>query len=281
MRSAHEMSESVICIICGSPMSFFLSKPFGVCNLDSADYWRCSECGFVISKTHIEMSDAAWERLNYESHASYQGKESDPGDPRWITRLQGQIRMLNDAQLIGLLDRRGRWLDYACGDAKLSRLLYARHGLTVLNYERYMPHQAGFIDESDLVAGSFDLVITTSVFEHIRERRQFDMVEALVGPQGVLGIHTLVCESVPADPTWFYMNPVHCTFHTNRSMEILFRQWGYSCSVYNVEAQLWLWFKTNWRHIEEMVRRANVRSGGPIYVFKHGFVDYWKCVPAR
>ena len=269
------------CLICGSSMSFFISKEFHVDGLDTADYWRCANCGFVISKTHVEMTPTAWERINHGCHASYQGSEADPGDPNWNARLQNQAQLLHDAQKLGLLNSAGRWLDYACGDGKLSGLLRTRYRLNLLNYERYMPKREGFIDEGALAPGSFDLVITTSVLEHLARREDFDFMEALVSKHGVLGIHTLVCENVPADPAWFYMNPVHCAFHTNRSMEILFEQWNYTCSVYNVEAQLWLWFKNDPREVEAIIRRANSRSDGPRYVFKQGFVDYWKCAPYR
>jgi hypothetical protein len=262
-------------------MSFFISKEFRVDGLDTADYWRCNDCGFVISKTHVEMTPAAWERANRGWHASYQGKDLDPGDPNWNARLRNQAQMLHDAQGLGLLNGNDRWLDYACGDAKLSGLLRTRYNLNLLNYERYMPKREGYIDETGLVPGSFGFVVTTSVFEHFARREQVDFVEALLSKRGVLGIHTLVCENVPADPTWFYMNPVHCSFHTNRSMEILFEQWGYTCSVYNVEAQLWLWFKNDSREVEAIIRRANSRTGRPCYVFKQGFVDYWKCAPYR
>lgn len=262
-------------------MHFFLTKEFHACGLDTVDYWQCDQCGFVISKTHVEMDPASWERVNFECHASYQGKESDPRDLKWQARLQHQARMLNDVQAIGLLDRKGRWLDYACGDAKLSSLLHTRHGLTLLNYERYMPKKSSFIDETELGPGRFDFVITTSVFEHFACREQFDFVHALLSAPGVLGIHTLVCEQVPADPSWFYLNPVHCAFHTNRSMEILFRQWGYECSIYQVEAQLWLWFRSRAEEVEAMVQRANRRTDAPAYLFKRGFVDYWKCPPYR
>jgi hypothetical protein len=129
------------------------------------------------------------------------------------------------------------------------------------------------------VPGSFDFVITTAVFEHLTLREQFDYVEALLSENGVLGLHTLVCENVPADPTWFYLLPVHCAFHTNRSMEILFRQWGYACSVYNVAAETWLWFKNDSQEVEAVIGWANLRADGPHYVFKRGFVDYWKCAP--
>lgn len=269
------------CIICGSPMGFFLSKHFGEYGLDTADYWRCNDCGFVISKTHAEMSPAAWEKVNYNWHASYQGKDSDPRDPKWQIRLQHQTRMLNDVQSIGLLDQRNRWLDYACGDAKLSAMLRAKYNLTLLNYEQYMPQMEGYIDARELVPGSFDFVITTALFEHFTRRSQFDFVDSLLSKEGVLGTHTLVCESVPADPAWFYLNPVHCAFHTNKSMDILFKQWGYTCSVYNVDAQLWLWFKGDAERVEAIVTRANNRNNGLSYIFKRGFVDYWKCAPFR
>jgi hypothetical protein len=112
-------------------------------------------------------------------------------------------------------------------------------------------------------------------------REQFDAVEGLLSKQGVLGTHTIVCENVPADPTWFYLAPVHCAFHTNKSMEMLFRQWGYTSSTYNVSAQLWLWFKGDPGRVEAIIQRANTRQGGLTYVFKQGFVDYWKCIPNR
>ena len=269
------------CLICGAPMRSFFSKRFHTPGLDTVDYWRCEACGFVMSKTHAEMTPAVWERVNYEQHASYQGTDRDPADPNWLVRLQNQAAVLHDLQQLGLLKRNGRWLDYACGDGKLADLLQTRYDLPLLKYERYLRRKEGYVHDEDLVPGSFDFVITTSVFEHFIRREQFDLVESLVSERGVLGVHTLVCESVPADPTWFYLCPVHCTFHTNRSMAVLFRQWGYTSSVYNVAAQLWIWFKNGPRDVETRVQRANGRPDGPFYVFKEGFVDYWKCSPLR
>ena len=126
----------MLCLICAAPMNFFFRKEFQLPGLDEAEYWRCSECGFVVSKTHIEMAQAEWETLNHVMHAAYQGSESNPDDPKWHTRLQNQTRMINDLQEIGLINRTGRWLDYGCGDAKLSSALRSRHHLNLLNHER-------------------------------------------------------------------------------------------------------------------------------------------------
>ena len=272
----------MVCEICGSPSRFSFSKVFGSYGLDTVEYWRCENCGFTLSKTHAEMAPAAWERLNLESHAAYQGTESDSGDPRWLSRLESQAGVLRDAKALGLLSGAGRWLDYACGDGKLSSMLESRYGLDLGKYDRYMARDEGYLRDQDLVPGGFDLVITTSVFEHLTRRAQFDYIHSLVSAQGVLGIHTLVCEEVPVDPAWFYLVPVHCAFHTNRSMQILFQQWGYTCSVYVVAAQLWLWFKCDPGEVEAIVLAAGSRPAGrPAYVFKRGFVDYWKGSPIK
>lgn len=263
------------CAICASGMAFIFSKQFDVHGLTKVNYWRCCNCGFTMSKTHAEMSASEWQSLNYGYHSSYQGKDSNPDDPRWIARLQSQATVLSDAAWIGLLDRDGRWLDFGCGDGKLSELL-KRHNLTLLKYDRYMTGREDFLDDGAITPRSFDFVITTSVFEHFILREQFDSVEALVSDSGVLGLHTMVCENVPCDASWFYLVPVHCAFHTNKSMSLLFEQWGYAASVYNVDARLWLWFKRPPADIKERVERANRQPNGPFYIFNNGFVDYWK-----
>jgi hypothetical protein len=92
-----------------------------------------------------------------------------------------------------------------------------------------------------------------------------------------MGLHTVVCENIPLDPTWFYLLPVHCAFHTNRSMEILLQQWGFKSSLYNIDARLWLFFKSKSNEIEAIIHKANERvASKPKYIFKRGFVNYWK-----
>jgi hypothetical protein len=269
------------CLICNGISRFSFAKEFALHNLGRVEYWSCDGCGFTLSRTHAQMPPSDWERLNQDSHAGYFGTDSDPGDPRWRTRLAAQAALLDDAASVGLLDPQGRWLDYACGDGKLANLLLDIHGRELLKYDRYLFRDSGYLSDDALQTGGFDLVVTTSVFEHLWQRDQFDAVHALVSDTGVLGIHTLVCETVPRDPAWFYLASVHCAFHTNRSMALLLSQWGYTCSVYGVAAQLWLCFKADPGKIESLVHAANARGSKPAYVFKRGFVDYWKSNPMQ
>ena len=263
------------CIICNSSMQFFFSKHFDAFNLAKVDYWKCSSCGFVISRTHAELSASKWEELNTAYHSAYFGGNSNADDPRWTERLNVQAEVIQDQVSLGILPP-GKWLDFASGDGKLSAILADRYGLTLLNHDPYMSMGANFLAKRQLDLHGFGFVITTSVFEHMVKREDFNRVAGLVAKDGIMGLHTMVCESVPAEPTWFYLLPVHCAFHTNESMSILMNQWGFKSSLYNVEARLWLFFRSTGEEIGAIATKANERAGRPKYIFKRGFVDYWK-----
>ncbi len=264
------------CCICESPLEFFLTKEFNEFGLDEVDYLKCPRCGFVLSETHAQLSTGEWEKLNEAYHAQFLGKDANADDPRWLTRLDAQARFIARAQRQGLIAQERPWLDFACGDGKLSDRLQAHHGLALAKYERYALAGAtsdDYLGEEELRPGGFDFVITTSVFEHLFLRRDFDRIDSLVSRTGVMGLHTLVREAIPQDPTWFYFLPVHCAFHTNASMQLLLEQWGYRHSVYDVESRLWLCFRETPQAQLEYAARHD--PAGP-FLHKSGFVDYWK-----
>ena len=263
------------CVICNGVMFYSFSKIFNALGLTKVDYWRCEDCGFSMSKTHADMTASEWASLNHEYHSTFHGKEFCPDDPRWIMRLQTQAKVLDDSATIGLLNGGGQWLDYACGDGKLSVLL-ENEGRKLLNYDRYMPSREGYLNDDQISGSQFDFVITTSVFEHFTRKNTSTQSRHWLPRIGVLGLHTLVCETVPRDASWFYLLPVHCAFHTNKSMSLLFRQWGYASSVYNVDARLWLWFKEPLRIYRAEFTMRIVEPNGPTYILKDGFMDYWK-----
>lgn len=268
----------MLCEICGGRSSRYFSKTFNAFSLGEVEYWRCEACGFVLSLTHQQMSPEAWRELNRQCHESYQGQDANALDPRWKSRLAAQASALAELAAGGLLDREGRWLDYGCGDGALSALCADPYGLRLLKYDEYMAAGDDYLSASDLRKGEFDFVLTTSVFEHLFRRQQWDDIEALVSPAGVLGIHTLVAEQVPQDPDWFYLQPPHCAFFTNAAMSRLFDAWGYCASIYCVDASLWLWFRSDPKTVKEKVDRLNASAGGR-FLFREGFLDYWKVDP--
>ena len=219
---------SVDCIICKSEMSFFFTKTFDVFNLEDVDYWKCPECGFCASKTHFEMDEEEWTRLNNDFHAQTHYTDENPYNRN--QRYFNQASMLSLMARHGLIEQ-GRWLDWGCGVGSVASLLKKYFDLRLMTYDKYFLPHVNVIDKNDLQSRSFDLVVNTAVFEHVRDRGTLDEIESYVASAGCFAIHTLVPEHVPKNPDWMYLLPVHCAFHTNKSMQVLMDHWGYRCSV--------------------------------------------------
>lgn len=264
------------CMICKSSMSYYFTKNFGgEFNLYDVEYWKCDGCGFVISKTHKDMPTSVWERLNEAVHSTYQGTDIAVYDPKWLTRLAAQAKILSRLAKIKVLPQQFPWMDYACGDGKLADLL-SESGLPTLKFDRYMHTGNGeYLTDNQLISRRYDNVINTSVLEHLLSIDAFDQMASLVSDSGVLSIHTLVREDIPQDPKWFYLLPVHVAFYTNRSMQILFDNYGFKASIYHLGSTMWFWFKDNIEQVEQAAIDFNRTEPDQLF-FKKGFMDYWK-----
>lgn len=266
---------TLACMVCGGRLRPYFRKDYkGLHGLGTVHYERCQSCGFVLSRTHFEMSDSEWGRLNTDYHATRRGHVTPPvDDPRWIERLRKQAVCLQSLERAGVLPHQLPWIDYGCGDGKLASYLCDLNSAL----QRFDPFMTvpGYLTREDLRAGCFDLVLNTSVIEHVRDRGPLDEMARLVAPNGVFAIHTLVREEIPADPNWFYLVPVHCALFTNRSMQLLFEQWNFRYSLYHVDSRLWLWFRDESDPLRRVLRDPGRYLTGEIY-YKQGFADYWK-----
>jgi hypothetical protein len=260
------------CIICSGQMEPYFTKHFGVYSLGDVEYVRCGSCGFTASQTHFRMAPQEWERLNVAFHDDNNAREDNP----W-NRNQ---RYFNQSVMLHLLARNGivpacGWLDWGSGVGRLSLQLHEHFGIRLDNFDKYMEPGLFQLQQGDLVGRGYSLVTNTAVFEHVRDRETLDEIESYVSAEGCLGVHTLVRREIPADPEWMYLLPVHCAFHTNRSMDVLMRQWGYQCSIYNEHAKMWVMFKRPAKEVSEEVARLNKLLGWECLRFKDGFMDYW------
>lgn len=257
------------CFVCGGEMRPFMEKNFGMKYLDTCEYVRCEECGLVVAKTLYDMPRDNWEALNRECHAAYQNTDTLEVDPRWLERLKAQADVLNAMINLGVIDKSARAVDYGAGDGKLSDMCKP----WLKKFDAYMAcPNAGYLTE--LKPATFDFVITCSVFEHLLGAKDVDKIFALLKADGIAALHTLICEEVPRDPNWFYLQPVHCTFWTNAAMKKIFKQYDFKACAYHVESRLWFMF----RDIEKFSRLKNSSSD---FVLADEFVDYWKVKPYR
>jgi 2-polyprenyl-3-methyl-5-hydroxy-6-metoxy-1,4-benzoquinol methylase len=132
-----------------------------------------------------------------------------------------------------------------------------------------------YICKSEL--SRYDVVFNSAMFEHVLCREDLDAVRDLLKPGGVLIVHTVVCDRIPKDPEWFYLKPpVHTAFHTNKSMSFLMEQWGFRSSIYCPKGKAWFLLPSNGEEIKLAVDKINLRLRNEWFIFKQGFVDYWK-----
>lgn len=263
------------CFVCGGEMVPFMEKFFGMKNLDACEYVRCENCGLVIAKTLYEMPRSTWEALNRECHAAYQNTDTLDVDPNWLPRLKAQAEVLSELINFGVLDKNTRAVDYGAGDGKLSAFVSDKNWLKKFDAYMSRPNE-NYLRE--LTPASFDFVITCSVFEHLLGAQDVEKIFALLKSNGTAALHTLICEEIPRDPNWFYLQPVHCTFWTNAAMQKIFTQYKFKACAYHVEARLWFMF----RDLEKFSRlKTCAEKIFGTWVFANDFVDYWKVKPYR
>lgn len=253
-------------------MQYYFTKVFDVYDLAEVHYWRCAGCGFVASRTHFDMPEAEWERLNNAFHGDNNARQDNPHN-----RNQ---RYFNQALMLHLMTRAdllpaGGWLDWGSGPGRLSIQLQRHFSLELDNFDGYVTPLLNPLPPERLVKRGYSLVVNTAVFEHVRDRRTLDGIESYVAPDGHLAVHTLVRGEIPADPGWMYLLPVHCAFHTNRSMQLLMEQWRYTCSVYNEHSKMWVMFRNSPEAVRRKVDGLNAVVGWEYLHFKNGFMDYW------
>lgn len=261
------------CIICNSRMELYFAKKFNEFGLGDVEYFKCGRCGFCASQTHFEMTVDQWAALNNAFHSASHQRTDNP--------RQRNQRYFNQALMLFLMNKKGllhceKWLDWGCGVGSVALLLKELFGIRLLAYDKYFAPQINATGKDQLVPGSFDCVVCTAVFEHVRDRETLNEIESYVKESGCLAVHTLVPETVPKDPGWMYLLPVHCAFHTNRSMQILMDDWGYACSVYNELSKMWVLFRQDPADVELRVSALNRALGYEYLHFKRGFMDYWK-----
>ena len=268
------------CLICNAQMEYFFSKSYDrtpyqdlMKDVGDIEYFKCTYCGMVLSKTHADLSHDKWLEINNRFHHFHENEVSNINQPPYIHQAT-MLKVLSENKIIDL----NSCIDYAGGYATLSKILKKYFNLCLPVYDPYVRSGdfSSYVDKESLSV--YKTVINSALFEHLFYRQSFDAINSLVSNDaGVMVIHTVICETIPRDPDWFYLEPpVHTTFHTNKSMEILMKEWGYQSSIYCLAAKSWVLLKTPAEKNKAKVNRINSEFQEEYLILKEGFVDYWK-----
>ena len=279
-----QQDASQTCIICSQKTSYYFSKTYPTYPGSpfrgdlKVDYLKCDGCGFVLSKTHAQMSEDEWSQLNTSWHHHFeQSPEScTTNQPSYADQALA-LKLLSENGIISI----NYTLDYAAGYGTLAKVLKKYFDIDISIHDKYVKDdKSGLTYVQDNELKKYKLVVNSAMFEHVLERKHLNFVNDLVDFDGVLMLHTVVCERVPPDPNWFYITPmVHTAFHTNKSMEILMKQWNYTASIYSPQAKCWFLFKAGSpviSNLDKIVESINRELQTNYFYYKDGFVDYWK-----
>lgn len=267
------------CIICGNSVDFYFNKkweyPFKEF-LEEADFYKCQNCGFTFSKTVFEMEISKWEKLNVDFHNYIENPQNkkEGNQPPYLE----QAAMINLLIKNHIIDSKSI-LDYAGGLGTLATILHKYYDISLPIYDPYIKSKGNnnslYIEGNELSAQK--VIINSAYLEHIRKRQDIEQLNRLVSDDGMLIMHTVVCENIPKDPDWFYIHPpVHSSLHTNKSMNLLMQQLGYISSIYSAKAKSWVLFKKEPAGLLNKIDIINKELQENYFYYKKGFVDYWK-----
>ena len=269
------------CMICNSKTKYYFSKTYSehpfdefMRDIGSVDYYKCSNCGFVFSKTHIDLDPQRWAKLNDQFHHYFEDPKTEKkvNHPPYAEQSI-MLMLLGNNRIVDIEDM----IDYAAGYGTLSRILEKYFQISLPIFDPYIQDgdNSRYIGKENL--RTYKTVVNSAMFEHVLSRDDLDQVNGLVKSDGCLILHTVVCETVPKDPDWFYLRPpVHTAFHTNKSMAILMDQWGYRSSIYCPRGKCWVLLKRRTETIKEQISDLNKELQSDWFYYKDGFMDYWK-----
>jgi len=112
-------------------------------------------------------------------------------------------------------------LDYGCGPSPVLAELLKREGFSCDVYDIYF--FPAFPDHS------YDLVISTEVFEHFRDiKGELQWICQLIKPGGYLAVMTSLHDAVSDFENWWYASdPTHICFFGVRTFEWLAKEYGF------------------------------------------------------
>lgn len=288
------------CLVCGTSMRPYFTRKFDGAHpfdeifrhyLDYMEYERCDACSLVSCANVYAMDKAAFYELNTRWHQSMESSENIGARATSHKGSGGnQPPYLQMATLINILQRHEiigpRMLDFAGGIGSLANLLDVYYQLPLAVYEPYnnapFNKNIRYLNSREELAldikKPYDLVINSAMFEHIKDMEVLDEIDACVAKSGALLLHTVVRENTPKDPSYFYIQPCHITFWSNRAMGLFMKRYGYRASIYNLEAKSWLLFKNgaNLRGLRDKVCKINKQMQREyLLLSEDGFYEYY------
>jgi 2-polyprenyl-3-methyl-5-hydroxy-6-metoxy-1,4-benzoquinol methylase len=189
------------------------------------ELYRCTSCGFVFPRPRdsAELQELYGD-VYFDEYPGGEAYEEDERQRRYEARLRVALvrRYLTSGRLLEVGAAGGHFLDEA-RDAGFECVgLEPAPGYAESARERFgLDVRAGFVEDADLPAASFDVVCAWHVVEHLADpRAALERVRTLLHEGGHLLVEVPNIDSVYAKrrrARWFNLDPEHHVGHYSRA----------------------------------------------------------------
>lgn len=202
------------CPLCGGA-----SAPF---HRSDRDFLRCGTCALTFVPAAQHLSPEA-ERARYSTHRNSPG---DAGYRAFLDRLLVPLAARLPAGAAGL--------DYGSGPGPTASVMMRERGFAMRDWD---PH---FAPDEAALRGPFGFIVCTEVAEHFRRPAEnFNILDALLEPGGILGVLTGVLEDDAEFPSWWYhKDPTHIAFYRAETLSWIARRFGWTLERASRDASL-------------------------------------------
>lgn len=197
------MSQPLVCPLCGSDDVTPLARAHGRDHLD------CGDCGLAFLEPSQRPRPEA-ERARYETH------ENDPADAGYRDFLGRLFEPLAKRLPAG-----AEGLDYGSGPGPTLSVMLGEAGFPTAVYDPY------FAPDPAALERTYDFITCTETAEHFfAPAAEFDRLDALLRPGGLLAVMTTLLTDEQAFENWWYArDPTHVCFYRPRTMEWIARRY--------------------------------------------------------
>ena len=197
------------CILCDNSSVLPLTFTKTYKKLGKRCYFHCPECDlvFVPERFHLSPDD---EEARYMLHHNTISNEG------YVEMFREKITLVHQ-YCPGITSV----LDYGCGHEPVLTELLKRDEYDCDRYDLYF--------HPEFPEGSYDLVISTEVFEHFRDvRSEINKISSLINPGGFLAVMTSFHYAIDHfEDWWYHSDPTHICFFSFRTFDWISKQFGF------------------------------------------------------
>lgn len=183
--------------------------------VDQRDYWRCPRCRATFLD-QAQLPDVQTEKAEYDRHRN---SVHDAGYRKFLARLADP--------LIKRLAPDSRGLDYGCGPGPALAEMLTEAGHHVATWDPI------YSADRSVLERQYDFVTCTEVVEHMhRPAEEFERLDTLLRPGGILGIMTTFLTDDSRFANWHYRrDPTHVVFYRTETMKFIAEHIGWSMEI--------------------------------------------------